>query len=119
MTSEASIQEGLRPSSSEEQASAREEQTAIAAPSVQPESASAPMPASPEQVLTDSLSPPPAASSAPAAPSPAEPEEPSFAEMLAEHEKEEAPQSRLTPGQRVSVRIVAITGDTIFVSTGS
>lgn len=43
----------------------------------------------------------------------------SFAEMLAEHEKDEAPQSRMSPGQRVSVRIVAITGDTIFVSTGS
>ena len=46
-------------------------------------------------------------------------EELSFAEMLAEHEKDEGPQSRLTPGQRVSVRIVAITADTIFVSTGS
>ncbi|MDL2317052.1 30S ribosomal protein S1 [Desulfovibrio sp. OttesenSCG-928-A18] len=43
----------------------------------------------------------------------------SFAEMLAAHEKEEAPQSRLTPGQRVTVRVVAITADTIFVSTGS
>ena len=46
-------------------------------------------------------------------------EEVSFAEMLAQHEREEAPQSRLTPGQRVTVRIVAITADTIFVSTGS
>ena len=46
-------------------------------------------------------------------------EEDSFAEMLAQHEREEAPQSRLTPGQRVTVRIVAITADTIFVSTGS
>lgn len=46
-------------------------------------------------------------------------EEMSFAEMLAEHEREEAPQSRLSPGQRVSVKVVAITGDTIFVSTGS
>ena len=43
----------------------------------------------------------------------------SFAEMLAQHEREESPQSRLTPGQRVTVRIVAITADTIFVSTGS
>lgn len=46
-------------------------------------------------------------------------EEISFAEMLAEHEREEAPHARLSPGQRVSVRVVAITGDTIFVSTGS
>lgn len=49
----------------------------------------------------------------------ADEDELSFAEMLAEHEKEEAPQTRLSPGQRVSVRIVAITADTIFVSTGS
>ena len=45
-------------------------------------------------------------------------EEMSFAEMLAEHEKEE-PKSRLTPGQRVTVRVVAVTSDTVFVSTGS
>ena len=55
-----------------------------------------------------------------AAPGTASPdEELSFAEMLAQHEKEETPQARLSPGQRVSVRIVAITADTIFVSTGS
>ena len=52
-------------------------------------------------------------------PEQAEEEELSFAEMLAKQESEEAPQSRLAPGQRVVVRIVAITGDTIFVSTGS
>ena len=52
-------------------------------------------------------------------PAPEAQEEVSFAEMLAQHEREEAPQSRLTPGQRVTVRIVAITADTIFVSTGS
>ncbi|MDL2279400.1 30S ribosomal protein S1 [Desulfovibrio sp. OttesenSCG-928-G11] len=46
-------------------------------------------------------------------------EELSFEEMLARHEQEEAPRARLEPGQRVSVRIVAITGDTVFVSTGS
>ncbi len=57
-----------------------------------------------------------AASQRPDAP---EGEELSFAEMLAEHERGESSQSRLSPGQRVSVRIVAITGDTIFVSTGS
>ena len=56
----------------------------------------------------------------PSAPTPDEAQdEGSFAEMLAQHEREEAPQSRLTPGQRVSVRIVAVTSDTIFVSTGS
>jgi small subunit ribosomal protein S1 len=117
MTSETSIQEERGP---EEQAAPQTEQGSTAA--VLPEPASAPMPASPEQFLMDSLSPPP---SAPVAESPTRPvpvatdgEEPSFAEMLAEHE-EESPQSRLTPGQRVSVRIVAITGDTIFVSTGS
>ncbi len=43
----------------------------------------------------------------------------SFAQMLEQHEREEQPQSRLSPGQRVSVRIVAITTDTVFVSTGS
>jgi small subunit ribosomal protein S1 len=46
-------------------------------------------------------------------------EEVSFAEMLARHEREEAPRAPLTPGQRVSARIVAVTADTIFVSTGS
>ncbi len=46
-------------------------------------------------------------------------EEASFAEMLAEHERGEAPRSRLSPGQRVTVRVVAVTADTVFVSTGS
>lgn len=46
-------------------------------------------------------------------------DEMSFEEMLKQHEREESPQSRLEPGQRVSVRIVAITDDTVFVSTGS
>lgn len=46
-------------------------------------------------------------------------EELSFAEMLAEQEKGEEKQARLTPGQRVTVHIVAITNDTVFVSTGS
>ena len=93
-------------------------------------SESAPMPASPEEYLTDTLSPPEnapmetapmeaAAVPVPPAPTTAGNDEPSFAEMLAEHEREESPQSRLTPGQRVSVRIVAITADTIFVSTGA
>jgi len=88
----------------------------------------APTSASPEEFLMDSLSPPQNApvETTPVAeaqghpvPVAAQGDEPSFAEMLAEHERGESPQSRLTSGQRVSVRIVAITGDTIFVSTGS
>ena len=42
----------------------------------------------------------------------------SFAEMLAQQEQDEGRFS-LEPGQRVQARIVAITADTIFVSTGS
>lgn len=42
----------------------------------------------------------------------------SFAEMLAQQEQDEGRFS-LEPGQRLNVRIVAITADTIFVSTGS
>ncbi len=41
----------------------------------------------------------------------------SFAEMLAQQEQGE--RIRLEPGQRVQVRVVAITADTVFVSTGS
>lgn len=43
----------------------------------------------------------------------------SFAEMLAEQEREETQHTRLSAGQRVSARIVAITSDTVFVSTGT
>ena len=46
-------------------------------------------------------------------------EEQSFAELFAAQEREESAQSRLSPGQRVSVRVIAITADTVFVSTGS
>jgi small subunit ribosomal protein S1 len=46
-------------------------------------------------------------------------EELSFAAILAEHERGEEPRAPLSPGQRVKVRIVAVTQDTIFVSTGS
>lgn len=42
----------------------------------------------------------------------------SFADMLAQQEQDEGRFS-LEPGQRLNVRIVAITADTIFVSTGS
>jgi small subunit ribosomal protein S1 len=47
------------------------------------------------------------------------PEDLNFADVLAEHERNEDPPSHLSPGQRVKVRIIAITQDTIFVSTGS
>ncbi|MDR2162255.1 MAG: 30S ribosomal protein S1 [Desulfovibrio sp.] len=48
-----------------------------------------------------------------------EAQEHSFAEMLAEQERGEKIRASLAPGQRVTVRIVAITSDTVFVSTGS
>ncbi|MDL2267109.1 30S ribosomal protein S1 [Desulfovibrio sp. OttesenSCG-928-G15] len=60
-----------------------------------------------------------AASDATPAASSADEAEMSFAEMLAEHEEGQGTHTRLSPGQRVSVRIVAITADTVFVSTGS
>lgn len=46
-------------------------------------------------------------------------EEMSFAEMLAEHEEQSESLGRLSPGQKVRVKIVAITSDTVFVSTGA
>lgn len=61
-----------------------------------------------------------AADAPPSAPASAQSgEEMSFAEMLQKHEEEEPPQERFTPGQKVTVKIVAITNDTVFVSTGS
>lgn len=42
----------------------------------------------------------------------------SFADMLAQQEEEQAG-VRLEPGQRVKVSVVAVTADTVFVSTGS
>lgn len=68
-----------------------------------PESDSPEIPASEPSV--------PAESSSPAA----EAEE-SFAEMFA---AQSTPGAHLSPGQRVSVTVVAVTSDTIFVSTGS
>jgi small subunit ribosomal protein S1 len=59
------------------------------------------------------------ADAAPARPADAVEEDMSFEEMLAIHERDEGPSSRLEPGHRVSVRIVAITSDTVFVSTGA
>ena len=75
--------------------------------------------AAPAEDASDENASAEAAPSAPPASDEDSLDEGSFAEMLAQHEREEAPQSRLTPGQRVSVRIVAITADTVFVSTGS
>ena len=43
----------------------------------------------------------------------------SFADMLKEQEAEQSSNASLEPGQRVRVRIVAVTADTVFVSTGS
>lgn len=42
----------------------------------------------------------------------------SFADMLAQQEEEQT-RVRLEPGQRVKVSVVAVTADTVFVSTGS
>lgn len=47
-----------------------------------------------------------------------EQESASFADMLAQQEEEHAG-VRLEPGQRVKVNVVAVTADTVFVSTGS
>ncbi len=47
-----------------------------------------------------------------------EQEDASFADMLAQQEEEHS-STRLEPGQRVKVTVVAITNDTVFVSTGS
>lgn len=47
-----------------------------------------------------------------------EQENTSFADMLAQQEEEHAG-GRLEPGQRVKVNVVAVTADTVFVSTGS
>ena len=47
-----------------------------------------------------------------------EQENTSFADMLAQQEEEQAG-VRLEPGQRVKVSVVAVTSDTVFVSTGS
>ncbi|MDR2668693.1 MAG: 30S ribosomal protein S1 [Desulfovibrio sp.] len=69
--------------------------------------------AAPESAPADSPDACPAATESP------EDAEPSFAELLALQEDSEDSRSRLEPGRRVSVRVVAVTADTIFVSTGS
>ncbi|MDR1686418.1 MAG: 30S ribosomal protein S1 [Desulfovibrio sp.] len=55
----------------------------------------------------------------PAAAASAEDAEPSFAELLARQEDDGDSRNRLEPGRRVSARVVAVTADTVFVSTGS
>ncbi|MDL2271626.1 S1 RNA-binding domain-containing protein [Desulfovibrio sp. OttesenSCG-928-I05] len=47
------------------------------------------------------------------------PENESFAELFAAQEAEQTPGAHLSPGQRVTVSVVAVTADTVFVSTGS
>jgi len=121
MTSEAIKPEGLNPSEENSaehmETSPSQEQTPVAEAALSMQDAET---APPEAVQEQSPAEAPVEKQADeAAGSGAEDEEISFAEMLAQHESEEAPQSRLSPGQRVSVRIVAITADTIFVSTGS
>lgn len=102
-------------SPTEEQAAAAEAASGDAATTVTEAPAAVPEEAAPADPAPSVLAP------AEPAPAPqAEPqEEMSFAEMLAEHERDEEPQSRLSPGQRVTARVVAITNDTVFVSTGS
>ncbi len=59
--------------------------------------------------------PPQTPETAPETASPA-PETENFAEMFA---AQSAPGAHLSPGQRVTVTVVAVTSDTVFVSTGS
>lgn len=83
-----------------------------------PEAAASPAPASgltapsvsgEEHAPAEELSFPPAEEHAAA-------EEENFAEMFA---SQAAPGAHLAPGQRVTVTVVAVTADTVFVSTGS
>ena len=116
MTSEAPTAEGMTPSPE-----TAAEESAATPGAVLPEEAQ-PAAGQPEAAAQPdaAMAGPEEAAAQPDAPGSGAPEEEmSFAEMLAEHERDEAPQSRLAPGQRVSVRVVAITADTIFVSTGS
>ncbi len=92
-------------------------------PSVEPAVSSAKVPAvsaeAPEAAPVALSS----ASAQPVSPAaaPGHPEESteSFAELFAAQESSETPGAHLTPGQRVKVTVVAVTNDTIFVSTGT
>ena len=112
MTTESLTPEGQTPESGNEQAVTPAPQTSN--PQAAPENG----PASSETVSPAPETAAPQVAVKTAAPAEAQ-EEMSFADMLAEHERVEEPQSRLAPGQRVTVRVVAITADTVFVSTGS
>ena len=104
-----------------------------AGPRLEAESGDSPPPSAEAEAIAPDDSPPPSTEARPgtdqgaASPSPAagpQPEagtqeERDFAELLAEHERSEEPRTSLSPGQRVRVRIFAITQYTIFVSTGS
>jgi small subunit ribosomal protein S1 len=86
---------------------------------------SGPVPGNPSDDRRATL--PPASASAPesspdggpAAPENRDDAEMSFAEMLARQEDNDDPGNRLEPGRRVRARVVAVTADTVFVSTGS
>ena len=77
-----------------------------AAEAAHAESTSQAVEAAPEQAASEAAAP---------ASSP-EPAEESFAEMF---EAQSAPDAHLSPGQRVTATVVAVTSDTVFVSTGS
>jgi small subunit ribosomal protein S1 len=80
----------------------------------------APVPESASAPESDPESPPDASPAMPPAASESGGDaEMSFAEMFAQQEEGEDDRKLLEPGRRVSVRVVAVTTDTIFVSTGS
>ncbi len=100
-------------------------------PAAQPESEASAAIARPTQPDTDPAPESPAAAppapdeaaGAPATPpetvsgaAPAEAEDENFAAMF---EAQSTPGAHLSPGQRVTVNVVAVTSDTVFVSTGS
>ena len=69
-----------------------------------------------QEAALQAAEPTPAPESESASPAVPQQETESFAELFA---AQEAPGSHLSPGQRVKATIVAITNDTVFVSTGS
>ena len=82
---------------------------------VQPEEAVKPEPTAPATVETPVF---PATEQIPSSPQATSTDsgEDNFAEMF---EAQSTPGAHLSPGQRVTVNVVAVTSDTVFVSTGS
>lgn len=120
MTSEAQTQEGHSPAEDTNSGGQTVMETDIASsPASSPETAQGASTESVSEISAAQQEAPTPQDTVPNANDQSAEDTVSFAEMLAQHEREETPQTRLTPGQRVSVRIVAITADTIFVSTGS